>query len=71
MSKKIHMALEISLKLIKMQTVLWLTNFLGSIFCSGISLYFYLAHDDLEHGLMEPFDISEQISKYWPMEFFV
>ena len=54
-----------------MQTILWFTNFLGSVFCSGLSLYFYLAHDDLEHGSMEPFDISEQISKYWPMEFFV
>jgi len=54
-----------------MQTILWLLNFVAALACSSCSLYFYLSHDDLDKGLIEPFDLSEQMSKWSPYEIYI
>ena len=42
-----------------MQTILWLLNLVATLGCASSSLYFYLSHDDLDKGLIEPFDLSD------------
>ena len=54
-----------------MQTILWLLNYIAAIGCSSSSLYFYLSHDDMDKGLIEPFDLSDQMSKWIPYEIYI
>ena len=54
-----------------MQTILWLLNLVAALGCSSSSLYFYLSHDDLDKGLIEPFDLSDQMSKWIPYEIYL
>lgn len=54
-----------------MQTILWLLNLVAALGCSSSSLYFYLSHDDLDKGLIEPFDLSEQMSNWIPYEIYL
>lgn len=42
-----------------MQTILWLINLVLTLGCGSSSLYFYLLHDDLDKGIVEPFDLSD------------
>ncbi|TNV75385.1 hypothetical protein FGO68_gene5743 [Halteria grandinella] len=54
-----------------MQTILWLINLVLTLGCSSSSLYFYLLHDDLDKGIVEPFDLSDQMSKWVPYEIYM
>ena len=54
-----------------MQTILWLLNLLATLGSASSSLYFYLSHDDLDKGLIEPFDLSDQMSKWVPYEIYM
>ena len=44
---------------------------MAAIGCSSCSLYFYLSHDDMDKGLIEPFDLSDQMSKWIPYEIYM
>ena len=51
-----------------MRTILWSVQLLQAIFCAALSFYFYLSHEDLDRDLIQPFELSEQLSKYMPFE---
>ena len=44
---------------------------MAALGCSSCSLYFYLSHDDLDKGLIEPFELSDQMSKWIPYEIYL
>ena len=44
------------------QTILWLMHVVISIIGLFISLYMYVSHDDMKHGMIEPAELSEAIN---------
>ena len=46
----------------------WIFTFMFSILWSGVELYFIFLHEDLDEGFREPFEVSEALFKYAPIE---
>ena len=46
----------------------WILWFWISLVCSGIQLNYIFAHEDLDEGFQEPYEISEALFKYIPIE---
>ena len=44
---------------------------LAQIFCLCFSIYFYLIHEDLDKGLIDPMDLTSQLSDYQPWEMYM
>ncbi len=44
---------------------------MAALGCSSSSLYFYLSHEDLDQGRIEPFELSDQMSKWVPYEIYI
>ena len=44
---------------------------LSQIFCLCFSIYFYLIHEDLEKSIIEPIDLTTQLSDYQPWEMYM
>ena len=44
------------------QTMLWLFSMLCSVGGLFISLYMFVSHDDLKHGMIEPAELAEGIN---------
>ena len=45
-----------------MKTVFMTGLLLCQIFCTSFSFYFYLSHEDLDRNLIQPIELSEQMS---------
>ena len=43
---------------------------LCQIFCCSITSYFWAAHEDLDRSLIEPMDLTTQMSDYHPIEIY-
>ena len=43
---------------------------LCQIFCTCVACYFWQSHDDLDRSLIEPIDLTTQISDYHPLEIY-
>ena len=45
-----------------MKTILSCVNFVGTVASSSINFYFLLSHDDLNKGVVEPIDLTSQMT---------
>ena len=46
----------------------WIFTFMLSLVCFGIELFYMFSHEDLDDGYREPYEISEALFKYTPIE---
>merc|ERR1712186_267858 len=54
---------------INMQTIIGLLNFIAALCAAAFNFYFFLSHGDMDKGIMEPMDLTTQMSDYLPAEF--
>ena len=51
--------------------IYWMSSFWISLVCGGIQLHFIFLHEDLDEGYREPYEISDALYKFTPIEIFL